>query len=155
MRALFELFLSMVIWAAQIGLVLLIAFVLASTAKAVEEKLRLRSVKRWPRVLAVFLLLCAVLAALAVNPPVVCEEDFEAELTEELEDRIRAGADGLYSWRVPLVPVYVEVTGVRDCVIAGNTEHIAEFSIYYFCFGKLQMEYYTHDGYNAYPMFGL
>ena len=154
MHALFEAFISVVIWGAQIGLLLLIAFLLGTVAKAVEEKLRKRSVKRWPRTLVVFLLLCAIFAALAVNPPVVCTEDMKTEMTDELHDKVQGGADGLYSWRIPLVPVCAKITGLESCIIEGKMEHMAQFSVYYFCFGIRSMEYSTRDGYNAYPMFG-
>lgn len=154
MRTLFEAFISVVIWGVQIGLLLLIAFLLGTVAKVVEEKLRKHSVKRWPRALITFLLLCAVLAALAVNPPVVCPENVESELAEELCGKIRGGVSGLYSWKIPLVPVCAEITGWESCVIDGQPEHIVEFSVYYFCLGTQKMEYSTHDGYNADPMFG-
>lgn len=150
----FELILSMIAWAIQIGAVLVIATVIGFVAVAVEQTLYKRSVKRWPRTLAVFLLLCAMLAALAVNPPVVCTGDLKMEMTDELHDKVRGGADGLYSWRIPLVPVCAEITGLESCTIEGRIEHIVKFSVYYFCFGVQRMEYSTYDGYNAYPMFG-
>ena len=150
----FELILSALAWSVQIGVILLIAMVIGFAAAAAEQKLRKRSLKRWPRILITFLLLCAVLAALAVNPPVVRSETVESELTEELCGKIRGGVSGLYSWKIPLVPVCAEITGWERCVIDGKPEYIVEFSVYYFCLGTQKMEYSTHDGYNADPMFG-
>lgn len=138
-------------WAIQIGAVLVLALVISLIGKSVEEVTRKRTVKLLPRTLIVFLLLCAVLAVFAVSPPVICAWDIAPELLE----RVQSGANGLYSWKIPLVPVCVKVTGLENCVIDGKMEYMVKFSVYYFCVGKLQMECYTYDGYNAYPMFGL
>ena len=150
----FEWILSVIAWVIQIGAVLLIAAVIGLVAAVIEQKMIKRTAKRWLRVLAVFLLLCAILAALAVNPPVVCTEDMKTEMTDELHDKVQGGADGLYSWRIPLVPVCSKITGFESCTIDGRMEYIVKFSVYYFCFGIQSMEYSTRDGYNAYPMFG-
>lgn len=145
----------MIAWAVQIGAVLFIAFLLAAVEQGLEEFFRKKKVKFWPRLLAVFLLLCILLAVLAVNPPVICPECYQDNLTPELRERVRNGGDGLYSWNIPLVPVCIEITDWKNYVIDGKMEYVIEFSVYYFCFGRLEMQYATHDGYSASPMFGL
>lgn len=149
-----ELIFSILAWMFQVGVVLLIAALIGLASAAVEAKLRKRSVKRVPRILVVFVLLCAVLAALAVNPPVICPKDMEAQMTDELFDHVQSGASGLYSWKLPLVPLCVKITGIEPFLLDGKTERVVEFSVCYFSFGVLKMEYSTSDGYNAYPMFG-
>lgn len=155
MTQLLDWIFRIIAWAVQIGAVLLIAFLLAAVVQAAEEFFRKKKVKFRPRLLAVFLLLCIVLAIFAVNPPVLCPERYQDNLTPELRERVQSGGDGLYSWNIPLVPVCIEITGWENYVIDGKMEYVIEFSVYYFCFGRLEMRYATHDGYSASSMFGL
>ena len=155
MRLLFEVIFRLLAWAVQIGAVLLIAFLLAAVVQGVEELLKKKKLKLWPRFLAVFLLLCVLLAVFAVNPPVICPELYQDNLTPELQERVQSGGDGLYSWNIPLVPVCIRITDWNNYVIDGKMEYVIEFSVYYFCFGRLEMQYATHDGYSANPMFGF
>lgn len=152
---LLEIIFRILAWAVQIGAVLLIAFLLAAVEQGIEELLRKKKVKFRPRLLAAFLLLCVLLAVLAVNPPVLCPERYQDNLTPELRERVQSGGDGLYSWNIPLVPVCIEVTDWRNYVIDGEMEYMIDFSVWYFCFGRLEMQYATHDGYSASPMFGF
>lgn len=155
MTQLLDWIFRIIAWAVQIGAVLLIAFLLAAVVQAAEEFFRKNKVKFRPRLLAVFLLLCIVLAIFAVNPPVICPKRYQENLTPELRERVQSGGDGLYSWNIPLVPVCIEITDWKNYVIEGKMEYVIEFSVYYFCFGRLEMRYATHDGYSASPMFGL
>lgn len=155
MTLLLEVMFRILAWAVQIGAVLLIAFILVSVEQAAEGFFRKKKVKFWPRLLAVFLLLCVLLAVFAVNPPVICPERYQDNLIPELRERVQSGGDGLYSWNIPLVPVCIKITDWNNYVIDGKMEYVIEFSVYYFCFGRLEMQYATHDGYSANPMFGF
>lgn len=149
-----EVILAALAWAIQIGAVLLLAVFLAWIVQLIEESIRKKNVKFRPRLLIAFLLLCVILAGFALRPPVVCGEKLEARLEPEWRETVRSVSSGLYSWNVPLVPVCVQITGIRDFVIDGAMEHCVEFDVYYFCFGKLGMEYSTYDGFNlADPIF--
>ena len=142
------------IWGIQIGAILLLAAFLAWIVQLIEEAIRKKHVKFRPRLLIVFLLLCVILAGFALRPPVVFSEELEARLQPEWRETVRSVSSGLYSWNVPLVPVCVQITGIRDFVIDGAMEHCVEFDVYYFCFGRLGMEYSTYDGFNiATPIF--
>lgn len=151
---LIEIAVTAVAWTVQIAAVLLVAFIVAAAVKIVEETIRKRRAKWFPRVLAAFLLLCVILAALSASPFVICSKNVEEErLTDYLRDSVRSGAAGVYSWKLPLVPVCAEITSMESCLMAGRTEYTLEFSVHYFCFGIYRMEFSTLDGYNAYPMF--
>ena len=149
---LIEIAVTAVAWAVQIAAVLLVAFIVAVAVKIVEEVIRKRRVKWFPRVLAAFLLLCVLLAVVARNPIIVCGEGVENRLTDVLREQVRNGAAGLYSQSIPLIPLYIEITELE---VDGEREQKVTFFVHYFCAGKQRMEYDTHDGYNSYPMFGL
>lgn len=61
------------------------------------------------------------------------------EVPEKYLDAIDAQAKGLYSNRVPLVPIYVSV----DDYIGKRVY----YTIYYFPFGTVGMSYHEEDGY--------
>ena len=149
-----EKLLLLLIWSVQIGAVLLLAAFLALLVQMAEEALRKKKVRFRPRLLIVFLLLCVILAGFALRPPVVSGEGLEERLEPEWRETVRSVSSGLYSWNVPLVPICVRITGVEAFAIDGASEHRVEFDVYYFCFGKLGMEYSTYDGFNiADPIF--
>lgn len=77
-----------------------------------------------------------LLGVLAVGPLFFCDP----ELPEGFMEAIRDQAKGLYSQRLPLVPVFVNVTSFRN-------EHV-HYTIYYFPFGSVGMSYNLADGYN-------
>ncbi len=149
-----ELILRILAWAIQIGAVLLLAAFLALIVQVAEEAIRKKKVKFRLRLLIVFLVLCVILAGFALRPPVICEEKLEARLTPEWRETVRSVSSGVYSWNIPLVPVCVQITGIENFVIGSEMEHRVEFDVYYFCFGRLGMEYSTYDGFNvADPIF--
>lgn len=142
------------IWAIQIGAVLLLAAFLAWIVQLIEEATRKKNVKFRPRLLIVFLLLCVILAGFALHPPIVCGEGLEESLEPEWRETVRSVSSGLYSWNVPLVPICVHITETEDFMVNGVAEYRIEFDVYYFCFGRLGMEYSTYDGFNiATPIF--
>ena len=149
-----EWLLLALIWAIQIGAVLILAAFLALLVQKAEEAIRTKKVKFLPRMLIVFLLLCVILAGFALRPPVTCGDGVCTDLTPDLRETVRSVSSGLYSWNVPLVPICVRITETEDFVVNGVTEHRVEFDVYYFCFGRLGMEYSTCDGFNiATPIF--
>lgn len=151
----FEVILTALAWAVQIGCTMLLAALLtAAFVWGTETLIRKRWGKFLPRFLIVLLLLCAVLIALAVRPPVVCAEHCRNDLTEEWRETVRSVSSGLYSWNVPLVPICVHITETEEFMVNGVAEYRIEFDVYYFCFGRLGMEYSTYEGFNiATPIF--
>lgn len=142
------------IWAIQIGAVLILAAFLTLIAQMTEEAIRKKKVKFRTRLLIVFVIICVILAAFALRPPVVCAEEYETRLTPEWRETVRSVSSGVYSWNVPLVPVCVRVTGIENFIIDGAMEYRVEFDVYYFCCGRMGMEYSTYDGFNiAEPLF--
>lgn len=142
-----EILVCIVAWGIQIGCTLLVAWILGALAQGVEQAIRKKSVKLLPRVLVSFVLVCALLAALAWKPPVVCAERYEDNLTPEFHAAVQSVSSGLYSYRIPLVPVCVEVTKVRNFIIDEKMEYGVYFNIYYLYFGRIGMMYSTCDGY--------
>ena len=150
-----EWIIRIIAWAAQIGAVLLIAAILtAAVVWGAEELIRKKRGRFLPRFLVVLLLVCVILAVLAISPPVICPEQYERYLTPERQVAVQTGVYGVYSWNIPLVPVCIRITDVDNFVIDGNMEYRLEYTVYYFCLGSRQMEYSTYDGYSSYPMFG-
>lgn len=86
--------------------------------------------------LASAVLLILALDILCKNPIVICDHD----LSEKYMDAIESQAEGLYSRKLPLVPVCVNVTSFDDETVY--------YTIYYFPFGTVGMSYKKDDGYN-------
>ena len=76
------------------------------------------------------------LGILSKNPIIICDND----LSEEYMEAIESQAEGLYSRKLPLVPVCVNVTSFTDETVY--------YTIYYFPFGTVGMSYTKNDGYN-------
>lgn len=151
---LIEVVIRILAWGFQIGCVLLLAALLTAVVIwGVEEITRKRRGKFLPRFLVMTLLLCVILAAFALEPPVNCPDQYEDYLTDELREAVQEGGNGLYNWNIPLVPVCIEVTGVNDFVKEGKMEYSVEYTVYYFCWGSMEMSYSTCDGYSANSLF--
>lgn len=152
---LLELLLRILAWAVQIGAVMLIAAIFTAVVVwGAEELIRRKRGKFLPRFLIVAALICVLLGALAMNPMILYTDSTRGILSPELEEMVQSGASGIYSWNIPLVPLFVRVNHVSFLQTDGNVECKIEYTVHYFCFGKLKMEYSTLDGYNSYPMFG-
>lgn len=153
---LLELLLRILAWAVQIGAVLLIAAIFTAVVVwGVEEMIRKKRGKFLPRFLIVAILVCVLLGVLAMNPMILYTDGTRGSMSPELVEAVQSGASGIYSWNIPLVPLFVRVNHVSFFRIDGNVECKIEYAVHYFCFGKLNMEYSTLDGYNSYPMFGI
>ena len=85
-------------------------------------------------VLAV-ILVCGL--ALLASKPVVSRK---TRVPERYLDAIKRLAGGLYSRRLPLLPIYVSVESV-------SADRVY-FTIHYFPFGSVGMSYSAADGYN-------
>ena len=75
-----EFFLRIFCWVAQIGITAGIALLLGWLLKQAESALRRKPGHLLPWTLCMFAVLCAVLAALALNPPVVCPDEYEEQM---------------------------------------------------------------------------
>lgn len=84
---------------------------------------------------AVAVILVLILSLLTSNPIVSCRTD----LPEGYLSAIESQAKGVYSSRLPLVPVYISVGSVLDGKVL--------YTIYYFPFGTVGMSYTQNDGY--------
>ena len=70
------------------------------------------------------------------------------ELPEAYQDAVQDQARGLYSQRLPLVPVFVNVESIQ--------EQTVQYTVYYFPFGSVGMSYHPADGYNIEkPLVGM
>ena len=102
----------------------------------------MKRIKKAIAIVAITLLL--ILCFFTTNPLFICDID----IPEPYEAAIKNQSKGLYSKYLPLVPVYITV----DQYAAG----IAEYTIYYFPFGTVDMSYREWDGYNIEkPLTGL
>lgn len=85
-----------------------------------------------------------VLSVSALHPVVVCRVDVPENYLEAIESQ----SEGLYSGKVPLVPIFVSVDA-----FAGERVF---YTICYFPFGTVGMSYAENDGYNIEkPLTGL
>lgn len=122
-------------WAVQLGITALLALLLGWLLKKLTRRGRLIW---WA--LCVFAVLCALLAALALEPPVSCPK----EMTDEAYEAVQSVSRGLYSRYLPLVPVCARVTEI-DRTGAGYTVY---FDIHYLYFGCVEMSWASDGTYN-------
>ena len=76
------------------------------------------------------------LFAFSHNPIVSCN----IEIPESYMEAVKEQAEGVYSKRLPLIPVYVRIDSYA--------EEKLYYTIYYFPFGTVGMSYVEGDGYN-------
>ena len=76
------------------------------------------------------------LGILSSHPVFSCD----IEVPETHIQAIKSDAKGLYSNKVPFVPIYVEATAYSDDIVY--------YTIRYFPFGSVDMSYSEIDGYN-------
>lgn len=77
-----------------------------------------------------------ILFAFSKNPIVSCN----IEIPENYIEAVKEQAEGVYSSRLPLIPVYVRIDRY--------TEGKLYYTIYYFPLGSVGMSYVEGDGYN-------
>lgn len=86
-------------------------------------------------ILIVFALII-VLKIFSSNLIISCDFDIPHSTYEAIERQ----AEGVYSSKLPLVAVYVNITDYSD--------EKAHYTIHYFPFGTVDMSYSERDGYN-------
>ena len=77
-----------------------------------------------------------VLVAFSKNPIVSCK----IEIPENYMEAVKEQAEGVYSSRLPLIPIYVRIDSYA--------EEKLYYTIYYFPLGTVGMSYVGGDGYN-------
>ena len=77
-----------------------------------------------------------VLVAFSKNPIVSCN----IEIPENYMEAVKEQAEGVYSSRLPLIPVYVQIDRYE--------EEKLYYTIYYFPLGTVGMSYIEGEGYN-------
>ncbi len=87
-------------------------------------------------IIAVILLSIAALGFISSNPVIYCDADIPDSYLEAVESQVK----GLYSDKIPLVPLYVTVDSFSEGTVL--------YTIYYFPFGTVEMSYKEGDGYN-------
>lgn len=140
--------LTVLFWAIQIGITAGIALLLGWLLKKAESFIRRKPGRLLPWTLCSFAVLCAVLAALALNPPVVCPDEYKDDLTPEIHEAVQSVSTGLYSKRLPLVPACARITGIEQYNKEGKPEYTVYFDIHYLYFGRQGMSWSSVDGYN-------
>lgn len=95
-------------------------------------KLRKRMKKMIVLILAV-----TVLLGMFAHHPVILRDP---ELSDAYQDAVQDQARGVYSKRLPLVPMLVIVENLR--------EQTVRYTVYYFPFGSVGMSYHPANGYN-------
>ena len=140
--------LTVLFWAIQVGITAGIALLLGWLLKQLEGVLRRKQGHLLPWTISVFAVLCAVLAALALNPPVVCPDEYKDDLTPEIHEAVQSVSRGINSKRLPLVPACARITEIEERTINGTPRDEVYFDIYYLYFGQRGMFWSSVDGYN-------
>ena len=87
-------------------------------------------------VILIVFTLVILLRIFSANLIISCDFDMPNETYEAIESQ----AEGIYSNKLPLVAVYVNITDYSD--------GIAYYTIHYFPFGSVDMSFSETDGYN-------
>lgn len=136
---LIEIALTLFCWAVQLGITAGIALLLGWLLKRLSGHGRLIG---WA--LCTFAVLCALLAALTLEPPVSCSKEYRDELTQEAHGAVQSVSRGLYSRYLPLVPVCARVKEI----VREGAEYTIRFDIHYLCFGRVGMAWSSDGIYN-------
>lgn len=144
-----ELFLVVIVWGCQIAATLLFALLLAGLGWTVEQAVRRKRPRVFPRFFIALALLCSLLAGLTVYPPVICPKELQSEFAPEFDLAVRSVSRGLYSSDLPLVPAFVKITDIQKTQAEGTVKCEVFFTIQYLYFGQVGMSYTTHDGHNS------
>ena len=83
-----------------------------------------------------FVALIVLLRIFSANPIISCDFD----MPDETYEAVKSQAEGVYSNKLPLVAVYVDITDYSD--------EKAYYTIHYFPFGTVDMSYSESDGFN-------
>ena len=83
-----------------------------------------------------FVALIVLLRIFSANPIISCDFD----MPDKTYKAVKSQAEGVYSSKLPLVAVYVNITDYSD--------EKAYYTIHYFPFGTVDMSYSEGDGFN-------
>ena len=84
----------------------------------------------------IFVTLIILLRIFSTNLIISCDFDIPTSTYEAIESQ----AEGMYSSKLPIVAIYVNITDYSD--------GIAYYTIHYFPLGSVDMSYSEADGYN-------
>ena len=87
-------------------------------------------------ILVIASILVIVLGVFSSNPIIACDID----IPEESLAAVKSESEGLYSSKLPLVPIYVEVSDYANGTVY--------YTINYFPFGTVDMSFSESDGFN-------
>jgi hypothetical protein len=87
-------------------------------------------------ILLLIIIFVILLRIFSANLIISCDFDIPASTYEAIESQ----AEGVYSNKLPLVAIYVNITDYSD--------RRAFYTIHYFPFGSVDMSYSETDGYN-------
>ena len=135
-------------WGIQIGITVAIALLFGWLLKKAESAVRRKPGHLLPWTVCTFAVLCAVLAALALNPPVVCPDEYEDNLTPEIREAVQSVSRGIYSHNIPLVPACACITEIAKQEQGSEMEYSVSFDIKYLYFGQRGMFWSSVDGYD-------
>ena len=82
-------------------------------------------------------ILCAVLAYVCENPVVICPDEYTDIVTDEQIQNIQSISSGVYSKKLPLIPVRVKIENVQWAEMFNEYE--IKFRIDYLFFGNIKM----------------
>ena len=92
--------------------------------------------KLFKTIIFITIALIIILRIFSANLIISCDFDMPHSTYEAIENQ----AEGLYSSKLPLVAVYVNITDYSD--------EKAYYTIFYFPLGTVDMSYSESDGYN-------
>ena len=85
----------------------------------------------------ILVVLCAVLAYVCENPVVTCPDEYADVVTEEQMRDVQSIASGIYSKRIPLIPIRVNIEKVQW--VEMFNEYEIKFRIDYLFFGNVKI----------------
>ncbi len=124
-----ELIVTLAAWTVQAGAAALLAALLALAASLIPLVRRVKWRKRWAAAGGAVILMLALLCG---HPLLRYHKGVES-LPPDLQAAVMRYSRGLYSDRLPLVPVWVQVE-------RRPPGSIASWTIQYFCWGTVSME---------------
>lgn len=124
-----ELIVTLTAWTVQAGAAALLAALLALAASLIPLVRRVKWRKRWAAAGGAVILMLALLC----GHPLLRYHKGAEPLPPDLQAAVMRYSRGLYSDRLPLVPVWVRVE-------QGSHGSIASWTIQYFCWGTVSME---------------
>lgn len=123
----------------QILCICVIAAVIGFVIKSLLSLMNFKTSNRTAIILlaVIFVTICVVLAYFCGNPIVTCPDEYSDIITDEQLRNMQSIASGVYSKRLPLVPVRVNIKEVHW--VEMFDEYEIKFRIDYLFFGNVEM----------------